>query len=87
MTDVVELVKKVSNDDIPVLILGETGTGKEIVARTIHQISKRKDKPFVAINCGALPETLLESELFGHEKGAFTGAHSRRKGIFELPKG
>ncbi|UCE07762.1 MAG: sigma-54-dependent Fis family transcriptional regulator, partial [bacterium] len=87
MADVLELVAKVSSDDIPVLILGETGTGKEMIARAIHQTSKRRNTPFVAINCGALPETLLDSELFGHEKGSFTGAQSRRRGRFELANG
>ena len=87
MTQVLELVTKVSSDNIPVLILGETGTGKEVIAHTIHQIGKRKDAAFIAINCGALPETLLESELFGHERGSFTGAHARRKGRFEQADG
>lgn len=87
MANVLQLVAKVGADDISVLITGETGTGKEIVARAIHNVSNRKDKPFVAINCGSLPETLLESELFGHEKGAFTGAQARRKGRFELANG
>jgi transcriptional regulator with PAS, ATPase and Fis domain len=67
-----------------VLITGESGTGKEMVARTIHEMSPRKTKPFVAINCSAIPETLIESEIFGHEKGAFTGAMERRAGCFEL---
>jgi len=84
MIEILELVVKVASDDIPVLILGETGTGKEMIAKAIHQSSNRKMAPFVAVNCGALPETLLESELFGHEKGSFTGAQSRRKGRFEL---
>ncbi len=84
MAEILELITKVASDDIPVLILGETGTGKELIARAIHQSSGRKNAPFVALNCGALPETLLESELFGHEKGSFTGATSRRKGRFEL---
>ncbi|MFQ5650848.1 MAG: sigma 54-interacting transcriptional regulator [bacterium] len=84
MGEVLELISKVAADDIPVLILGERGTGKEMVARAIHQSSERKHAPFVAVNCGALPETLLESELFGYEKGSLTGAQSRRKGRFEL---
>jgi len=87
MANVLQLVAKVGKDDIPVLITGETGTGKEVVARAIHDVSNRKEKPFVAINCGSLPETLLESELFGHEKGSFTGAHAQRKGRFELADG
>lgn len=84
---VLELIGKIRSDDIPVLIIGETGTGKEMVARAIHRTSPRKDKSFVAVNCGALTETLLESELFGHEKGSFTGAHSRRRGRFEIADG
>jgi len=87
MTMVLKLIQKVGFDDIPVLILGDTGTGKELVARAIHQCSQRKSKPFLAINCGALSETLLESELFGHEKGSFTGAQTRRRGRFELANG
>ncbi|MBN1559384.1 sigma 54-interacting transcriptional regulator, partial [candidate division KSB1 bacterium] len=87
MVGVLELVDKVSSDDIPVFIFGETGTGKEIIARAIHESGPRASKRFIAVNCGALPETLLESELFGHEKGAFTGATSQRKGRFELADG
>ncbi|MFT6986703.1 MAG: sigma-54 specific flagellar transcriptional regulator A [Psychromonas sp.] len=81
------LVEQVSDSNANVLILGESGTGKEVVARAIHEISKRKNGPFVPINCGAIPAELIESELFGHEKGAFTGAFSARKGRFELASG
>lgn len=84
MTEILALIAKIGSDDIPVLLLGETGTGKEMIARAIHQSSSRNTAPFVAINCGALPETLLESELFGHVKGSFTGAQSQRRGRFEL---
>jgi len=79
-----ELVEMVGPLDSTVLIMGETGSGKEVVANAIHQLSKRKDQPFIKVNCAALPDTLLESELFGHEKGAFTGAVQRTKGRFEL---
>ncbi len=81
------MIDQVANFDTTVLILGESGTGKEVAARSIHARSKRRDKPFVAINCGAIPPDLLESELFGHEKGAFTGALTQRKGRFEMAEG
>ena len=83
MRAIFDSIRKVATTDAPVLILGESGTGKEMAAKAIHQRSNRKDGPFVAINCGAIPDTLLESELFGHEKGAFTGAHVQRKGRIE----
>jgi len=81
------LIEQVSDSKANVLILGESGTGKEVVARAIHEVSSRKNGPFVPINCGAIPAELLESELFGHEKGAFTGAFASRKGRFELASG
>lgn len=84
---VCSLIERVAESDSTILILGESGTGKELVARTIHYNSLRKNKPLIPINCGAIPETLLESELFGHEKGAFTGASSTRIGRFELADG
>ncbi len=87
MQKVRTLITKVAPTNSTVLILGETGTGKELVARELHEQSKREDKPFVAINCGALPESLIESELFGHRKGAFTGADDNRKGLFEVASG
>jgi transcriptional regulator with PAS, ATPase and Fis domain len=83
MTEVLSLVRKVKNTPSSILIYGESGTGKELIARAIHFNSIRKDKPFIAINCAAIPETLLESELFGYVKGAFTGANSDKKGLFE----
>lgn len=87
MNQVRHWIGKVGPTDSTVLILGETGTGKELVARAIHQQSLRADKPFVAINCGALPEHLIESELFGHRRGAFTGADEHRVGLFEVANG
>jgi two-component system NtrC family response regulator len=87
MQVVFDAIRKVATTDAPVLLLGESGTGKEMAARAIHQRSSRKDGAFVAINCSAIPETLLESELFGHEKGAFTGAHIQRKGRIENADG
>jgi len=87
MRPIFETIRKVATSDAPVLILGESGTGKEMVARAIHQRSHNKNGPFIAINCSAIPETLLESELFGHEKGAFTGAHMQRKGRIESASG
>jgi len=83
MQTVFESIRKVATTDAPVLLLGESGTGKEMAAKAIHQRSGRKNRPFVAINCSAIPEALLESELFGHEKGSFTGAHIQRKGRIE----
>lgn len=80
-------IRKVSGADVPVLLLGESGTGKELVAQAIHNASPRREKPFVAINCGAIPENLLESELFGYEKGAFTGASAQRRGKVEFAQG
>ncbi|MBV9670953.1 MAG: sigma-54-dependent Fis family transcriptional regulator, partial [Acidobacteriales bacterium] len=87
MREVYEFVARVAGRDSTVLIWGESGTGKELVARAVHNNSARKDKPFVAINCAAIPETLIESEIFGHEKGSFTGALERRAGVFELAEG
>lgn len=87
MQQVFKTIRRVAGSDIPVLVTGESGTGKELVARAIHEESARKRGPFVTINCGAIPETLLESELFGHEKGAFTGAHVQRKGRVEMAQG
>jgi sigma-54 specific flagellar transcriptional regulator A len=85
--EVVHLLQQVAAHDSSVLILGESGTGKEVVARAIHDSSPRRRGPFVAVNCGAIPSELLESELFGHEKGSFTGAYTARKGRFEIAEG
>jgi DNA-binding NtrC family response regulator len=87
MIEIFKMIGRVAKSDAAVLIQGESGTGKELVARTIHDNSRRADKPFLAVNCAAIPDTLLESELFGHEKGAFTGATFSRKGKFELSHG
>jgi DNA-binding NtrC family response regulator len=87
MLELFQLIPRVAQSDSPVLIVGETGTGKELVAAAIHRQSKRKGREFFTVNCGALTETLLESELFGHEKGAFTGAYKTKKGYFELASG
>ena len=87
MQQIYRLIEKVAPHPSPVLILGETGTGKEMVARGIHEMGPRKAGPFIAVNCGAIPENLLESELFGYEKGAFTGAAAQKKGRLELAEG
>jgi len=87
MQDIMRVVEQVAPSSASVLITGETGSGKEILARTIHRLSPRADRPFIAINCSAIPESLMESEIFGHERGAFTGAAERRIGCFELADG
>ncbi len=84
MKAVFNLIERVASSNVSVLVTGESGTGKELVARALHDLSSRRNKPFVAVNCAAIPETLIESEIFGHEKGAFTGAMERRAGCFEL---
>jgi DNA-binding NtrC family response regulator len=87
MREIFGLIEQIAPSNVSVLITGESGTGKELVARTLHNLSPRKARPFVAVNCAAIPETLIESEIFGHEKGAFTGAVERRAGCFELASG
>ncbi|HPJ98616.1 MAG TPA: sigma-54 dependent transcriptional regulator, partial [Candidatus Hydrogenedentes bacterium] len=87
MQRVIEVITKVAPTDSTVLILGESGTGKEVIANAIHRLSRRRDMPFIAVNCAALPEQLLESEMFGHLKGAFTGADGNKRGLFEEADG
>src|SRR5207245_7804894 len=87
MREIFSVIQRVAKTDATVLCEGESGTGKELVAQAVHTHSPRHAKPFVAINCGAIPETLLESELFGHERGSFTGAHAQRKGKIEMATG
>ena len=82
-----EVAVQVAPTDISVLVMGESGTGKEIMPQVIHQYSKRKHAQYIAVNCGAIPEGTIDSELFGHEKGSFTGAHDKRKGYFEEADG
>ena len=82
-----ELIRTVADTGLNVVITGETGVGKEVVARNLYHLSSRSGKPFIKINCAAVPDGLLESELFGYERGAFTGAHSNREGVFELANG
>lgn len=84
MQDIFRVIERIASTNVSVLITGESGTGKELAARALHMLSGRKQKPFVAVNCAAIPETLIESEIFGHERGAFTGAQERRAGCFEL---
>src|SRR3989442_97417 len=87
MQKVVQQIRQVADSPLTTLVEGETGTGKELVARAIHQLSARHKKPFIAVDCGAIPDTLIESELFGYEKGAFTGADQRKEGRFQLTEG
>src|SRR5512134_4013851 len=84
---IVEVIRQVAPTDITVLITGESGTGKEVVAKAIHAAGSRNRKPLVTVNCGAIPEGIIESELFGHERGSFTGASEQRKGYFEMADG
>ena len=87
MTDLLEIAQTVADTNVTVFISGATGTGKEVIAKAIHEASSRSEQPFIAVNCGAIPEQLLESELFGHEKGAFTGANTRHEGLFQAANG
>ena len=87
MQRIFDVTRKVAETDATVLLTGETGTGKDLIARAVHYAGSRRERPFVAQNCGSLPDTLLESELFGHRRGAFTGAHADKKGLFELADG
>src|SRR4030065_1750014 len=87
MRDLIDITMQVAKADISILIYGESGVGKEVLARAIHAYSNRKAKPLVSVNCGAIPEGILESELFGHRKGSFTGAIESRKGYFEISDG
>src|SRR5260370_22314082 len=83
----IDIARQVAPTDLSVLITGESGTGKEAFPQIIHQLSSRKHGPYIAVNCGAIPEGTIDSELFGHEKGSFTGAHEARKGYFEVSNG
>src|SRR5207237_3081694 len=83
----IDIARQVAPTDLSVLITGESGTGKEVFPQIIHQFSARKHGPYIAVNCGAIPEGTIDSELFGHEKGSFTGAHEARKGYFEVANG
>src|SRR3989441_6046803 len=87
MARVFELIAVAARTEIPVLILGESGTGKELVARAIHYTGPRAARPFLTMNCGAIPEALMEDELFGHTRGAYTGAHADKRGVFEEAEG
>jgi DNA-binding NtrC family response regulator len=87
MREIYAILEKIAPTDTTVIVEGETGTGKEVVARTIHRLSRRREGPFIVFDCGAVPENLIESELFGHEKGSFTGAISTRQGVFEMAHG
>lgn len=87
MKSIFSLIERIAPTNVSVLVTGESGTGKELAARALHELSSRRNQPFVAVNCAAIPETLIESEIFGHEKGAFTGALERRAGCFELAEG